>query len=173
MLNIKVELDVNSIDKAIKELKDYEQSLNDKLITFMTALLQDGTVEAQNRLASTVGDATHATVTASQPVIIGDKVVATISLVGSEALFIEFGAGIAYNTGMQHPKADEFGYGPGTYPSKTPPNKAINPGRWIYGKAADGSPLWSIGTQASMPIYYASETIRNNAIRRAMETLRS
>lgn len=173
MLNIKVELDIDSIDKAIKEIKDYRESLNDKLYNFLSVLLQDGTVEAQTRLASTVGDATHATVSASQPVIIDDKVVATIYLEGTEALFIEFGAGIAYNTGMQHPKADELGYGIGTYPSKNPPNKAINPGRWIYGHNDDGSPLWSIGTQASMPIYYASETMRNNAIKRAMETLRS
>jgi hypothetical protein len=99
----------------------------------------------------------------------GDIVNATIAIVGTDVLFIEFGAGIAYNTGNQHPKASEFGYGPGTYPSKHPPNKAINPGRWVYDHDENGKPLWSIGTEATMPMYHAAETIRNNLIQKAID----
>lgn len=168
---IKCKLDVNSLQKAIDELKAYRESIESKLSAFVDALMADGLKEASQRLASTVGDSTNASVGKSYLVTYQDRVVANIYLVGTDALFIEFGAGIAYNTGMQHPDAAEFGYGVGTYPSKHPPNRAMNPGWWIYRK--DGVPIRSVGTGASMPIYYASETMRNNAVQKAMEVFRS
>ena len=170
---IKCTLSVDSIDKAIQEIEAYRKSFIEKIETLMDVLLADAYKEAQTRLASTVGDSTNASVTKTVPIRSGDSVVATICLVGEDALFVEFGAGIAYNTGAEHPYASELGYGVGTYPSKHPPNKAINPGRWIYGHTSDHVPLWSIGTGASMPIYYASETIRNNAVKKAKEVFRS
>lgn len=170
---IKCELDPKSIDNAIKELKAYEDELYNKLEVFMDALLSVGYTEASSRASSFMGDSEPASVVKEYIVKTKDRLVATISLVGKDAVFIEFGAGIAYNTGMQHPKASELGYGIGTYPSKHPPNKGINPGRWVYGRNDDGSPLWSVGTQAVMPIYFASETIRNNAVQKAIEVFRS
>ena len=149
---IKCKLDVDSLQNAIDELKEYRDSINDKLQQFVAALLEDGVI----------GFGINAD---------GDIVTATISLEGSDALFIEFGAGIAYNTGMQHPYAGEFGYGVGTYPSKHPPNKAMNPGYWYYRE--NGELVKSIGTQASMPIYHAAETMRNIAIQKAIEIFRS
>ena len=128
---IKCKLDTASLENAIKELQDYRKGIEDKVIVFVNLLLQDGIVVANARLGSTIGDSTDAIVGFN--VNDGGQLVsAKISLSGPDALFIEFGAGIAYNTGNQHPKASEFGYGPGTYPSKHPPNRAINPGRWVY-----------------------------------------
>ena len=104
----------------------------------------------------------------------GEIINASIYLIGSDVLFVEFGAGIAYNTGAEHPKAAEFGYGIGTYPSKHPPNRAMNPGYWVYrDPPGSDNKVWSIGTSASMPIYYAAETMRNNAIKKAVEIFRS
>lgn len=167
---IKCKLDSDSIDSAIKEIQAYREDIQEKLNEFVSRLSQDGVQVASARLSSTVGDSTDAgisyTVSSS-----GDIIAATISLLGSDALFIEFGAGIAYNTGAQHPLASEFGYGVGTYPSKHPPSKGMNPGYWFYRE--DGQLVRSIGTQASMPIYHAAETVRNNAIMRATEIFRS
>ena len=168
---IKCKLDTASLDAAIKEIQDYRQNIEDKVIEFVNLLIQDGVAVASARLSSTIGDSTDAAVNFSVNDN-GETVSAEIDLNGTEALFIEFGSGIAYNTGVQHPQADEFGYGPGTYPSKHPPNKAINPGRWVYGHDDNGDPLWTIGTQASMPIYYASEEMRNKVIQRAKEVFR-
>lgn len=170
---IKCKLDVASLDRAISELDTYQEELMSKLESFVDALLSVGFTEASKRASSYLGDSEPAKVVTEYIIRSKDRIVATIALVGKDAIFIEFGAGIAYNTGMQHPYAGEFGYGIGTYPSKHPPNKAINPGRWVYGRNADGTPKWSIGTQATMPIYFASETMRNNAIQKALEIFRS
>lgn len=167
---IKCKLDVDSLQNAIDELKEYRDSINDKLQQFVAALLEDGITVANARLNSTIGDSVEGVIEFGINAD-GDIVTATISLEGSDALFIEFGAGIAYNTGMQHPYAGEFGYGVGTYPSKHPPNKAINPGYWYYRE--NGELVKSIGTQASMPIYHAAETMRNIAIQKAIEIFRS
>jgi len=168
---IKCKLDTDSIGKAIQEIRDYRYELLNKLDAFMDALLQDGLAMASERLASTVGDS-HNAVTGKETILDEeDRIVATIFLYGSDALFIEFGAGIYYNNGNAHPQAAELGYGVGTYPSEHPPNRAINPGYWWY-KGDDGAKHLSLGTQASMPIYYASETIRNNAVQRAKEIFR-
>lgn len=167
---IKCKLDVDSLQNAIDELKEYRDSINDKLQQFVAALLEEGITVANARLNSTIGDSVEGVIGFGINAD-GDIVTATISLEGSDALFIEFGAGIAYNTGMQHPYAGEFGYGVGTYPSKHPPNKAINPGYWYYRE--NGELVKSIGTQASMPIYHAAETMRNIAIQKAIEIFRS
>lgn len=169
---IKCKLDSDSIDKAIKEIRDYRESFNKKLKGFFNALLEDGSTEARMRLTSTMGDSIQGIITVDMLQPDGDKLTAVITLMGKDALFIEFGAGIAFNTGMQHPYAADLGYGIGTYPSEHPPNKAINPGYWYYREEGNEQVVRSIGTQASMPIYYASETMRKQAIKRAIEVFR-
>lgn len=170
---IKFGLDPKEIDQAIKELRKFNLGIKDKLAEFFNILLEDGRTEAVERLNSTIGDSVQGIITSDVIMMGGDDLRAVITLMGKDALFIEFGAGIAYNTGMQHPYADKFGYGVGTYPSKHPPNKAMNPGYWYYREEGNDKVVRSIGTQASMPIFYASETMRNNAIRRAMEVFKS
>lgn len=161
---IKCKLDVDSLDKAIKELKEYQDELQSKLELFMDALLSVGFTEASNRAASFMGDSEPASVVKEYTVKEKDRIVATISLVGKDAIFIEFGAGIQFNP-VDHPQAGEFGYGPGTYPGQT---HVPMPGYWYY----DGGKL-SVGTEAKMPIYFASETMRNNAVQKAIDVFRS
>lgn len=170
---IKCELDTDSLQKAIDELNAYKDDLISKLEQFVSTLLQDGIVVANARLSSTIGDSVEGTIGFGVNGG-GDICSAYISLDGGDALFIEFGAGIAYNKGAQHPMASELGYGVGTYPSKHPPNRAMNPGYWVYrDPPGSDNKVWSIGTSASMPIYYAAETMRNNAIKKATEIFRS
>jgi hypothetical protein len=165
---IKVDIGAGNISKAIDELRAYREHLMSKINDFVDALIAEGMQVAKARLASTQGDSTNAGVDSIYISTSGDVTKAVIYLEGTDALFIEFGAGIAYNTAMQHPLAGEFGYGPGTYPSKHPPNRAINPGYWYYGGG-----LKSIGTEATMPIYGAAEHIRNIVVQKANEILRS
>lgn len=172
MKTIKVELDARSIENAIKELRDYRDGITVKLNTMIDQLTQEGIQVANYYVSAARGDSKDATV-GYNITSDGDIVKAVIFLEGTEALFIEFGAGISYNTGPEHPKAEEFGYGVGTYPSKHPPNRAINPGRWVYDHYDDGTPIWSIGTEGTMPMYRAAENARNKAIAKAIEVFRS
>lgn len=171
MITIKAELSPSSIDKAIDEINKYKSRLQDRIQSLVNELVQDGVQVAGILVSSAQGDSKKPDVTYEvNPQ--GDIVNATIAIVGTDVLFIEFGAGIAYNTGNVHPKASEFGYGPGTYPSKHPPNKAINPGYWYYtdyDNAGKKISKRSIGTEATMPMYHAAETIRNNLIQKAID----
>lgn len=168
---IKVELSPDSIDDAINEIEQYREGLENKLKIFVGTLTQKGVKVAKMAVVASRGDSTDAYVDYTVDSTSGEIITATIFLQGTEALFIEFGAGIAYNTGQQHPMAGEFGYGVGTYPSKHPPNKAMNPGYWWY-KDENGQKQRSIGTEATMPIYKASETVRNNIIKEAINVFR-
>ena len=167
MKPITIELDPNSFDKAIAEIEKYRQGLQNKLKILIGRLVQDGVDIARIRVSASQGDSTKAYVDYLVDST-GDIIKARVFLQGAEALFIEFGAGIAYNTGVQHPNADEFGFGPGTYPSKHPPNKAIIPGFWFY-RDENKNLHKSIGTEATMPMFYATNTIRNNLIQKAIE----
>jgi len=166
MKTLKIELGDDSLDKAITELQGYREWLNNRLKILVGELTQDGVEIARIKVAASQGDSTDAYVDYMVDST-GEIIKASIFLQGTEALFIEFGAGIAYNTGFQHPYADEFGYGVGTYPSKHPPNRAINPGKWVY--RVNGEKVWSIGTEATMPIFHAGQTIRNNLIQKAID----
>lgn len=161
-MKLKVDLSDSSVDKAIDEIEKYRKNLKDKFEILVGKLVQSGVEVAKVYVGVGQGDSTDAYVDYMVDAQ-GDIVKAEISLVGSDAVFIEFGAGIAYNTGKQHPLADEFGFGIGSYPSKTPPNKAINPGFWYY-RDSTKTLHRSVGTEATMPLYHAAETIRNNLI---------
>lgn len=56
----------------------------------------------------------------------GTRTVGAISVGGRAIMFLEFGAGLV---GYGHPRAGEFGLGPGTYPGTGHWNK---PGGWWY-----------------------------------------
>lgn len=163
---IKCEFSVESIRNAIDELQEYRESLKEKINDFVDALIKDGVEVAKIQLASAAHER-PASVDAFYVDSSGDIIKAYIVLNSEDALFIEFGSGIRYNNGNAHPLAGEFGYGVGTYPSEHPPNRAINPGYWWY---KDGDKLrLSFGTQATMPIYHAAETMRNEVIQKAIE----
>lgn len=165
----------SSIQAAIDAIETYKLELQQKINDLVTSLVNEGVQVAALRVASTQGDSKLPDVDYEiDPQ--GNIVKARIMLIGKDVLFVEFGAGIAYNTGKQHPLAGELGYGPGTYPSENPPNKAINPGFWYYNTNDSAGTKYgtkSIGTEATMPLYGALESIRNNAIMRAVEIFRS
>ena len=96
----------------------------------------------------------------------GNYAQATLVCEGSGLLFIEFGAGISYNTPAgtsPHPKGEEFGYTIGSYGQGKGKNES-----WVY-VADSGEWVRSYGTEATMPVYKASVEIMQNIRRIAKE----
>ena len=90
---VKLELNIKSIDKAIKELENYEKWLVDKTKEFLKALGDEGVQIANVNFAKAVYDGTN-DVTCSVEER-GDNQIAVVA-VGNATLFIEFGTGVRY-----------------------------------------------------------------------------
>lgn len=106
----------------------------------------------------------------------GKTVKGTLS-VGSEAiLFLEFGAGLI---GYGHPRASEFGYGPGTYPGA---GHWDRPGGWWY-PTSDPALIFHVdkngqgwgfsrGTKPLMPMHLTTELIKRELANVVLEVSR-
>lgn len=84
---------------------------------------------------------------------------ATIKLSGPNAVFVEFGAGVHFNGpagSSPHPLGEQFGYTIGSYGMGQGKNDS-----WQYTK--DGEVKISHGTQALMPMWKASQKMRQEA----------
>ena len=153
-MRISIELTRSSVQKAIKQLKDYDRSLLDKNDLFVKRLAQLGVEVAEQRIQSADGDSDKYHDLKIIPHSYGNWSQATIRLDGQDILFIEFGSGIHYNeSDPEHAK--EFGYGVGTYPGQT---HAFDPDGWWY-RDDDGVAHHSYGTRATAPMLNASRTI--------------
>lgn len=78
-------------------------------------------------------------------------------------LLVEFGSGIHYNS-KGNPKAGEFGMGVGTFPGQI---HAFEDGWFYWGE--DDKWHYTHGTKATMPMYNASITIRQQVAAIAKE----
>lgn len=80
-------------------------------------------------------------------------------------LAIEFGAGIHYNP-TPNPKADDLGFGVGTFPGQT---HALSEDGWYFWDESKEQWVHSFGVKATMPMYSADLQIKNNIIKAAIE----
>lgn len=165
MKTIKMDLSVNSINQAIEELQKYRQELKFKLSTFVTRMAEIGlqTVEANkyshgdsdfNDLRTYIWLDEFAT-----------SARATLVLAGKDVAFIEFGAGVHYNGAAGSSPNDygvKLGMTIGSYGFGLGSNDS-----WHYQK--DGVWRTSHGTEAAMPMYHASEDIKDQFIAIAKE----
>lgn len=108
---IKVSLNEQSIDRAIKELDNYKKWLVDKTKEFLKALADEGVQIASAKFAKAVYDGTNDVSCSVEER--GENKIAVVA-VGSATLFIEFGTGVKYPD--NHPEAAEHamirgGYG--------------------------------------------------------------
>jgi hypothetical protein len=69
---------------------------------------------------------------------------------------VEFGAGKYYNEDG-HPQAPDFGFGVGTYPDQ---RFAFSDGWWFM--KDDGEWVYTHGVKATMPMYNALKTMKEN-----------
>lgn len=107
---IKVSLNEQSIDRAIKELDNYKKWLVDKTKEFLKALADEGVQIASAKFAKAVYDGTNDVSCSVEER--GENKIAVVA-VGSATLFIEFGTGVKYPD--NHPEAAEYGMIRGGY----------------------------------------------------------
>lgn len=148
-----IRLNQRDIFKLAKDLNNYANSLNEKCREFAQKLIDIGINVAMFRLSNGYGDAPKDADFGVEIDGTGNIVKGVMSLKGKGVLFWEFGAGNKYN-GMtsSNPKAKEFSMDIGSYPGQT---HVPVPGFWFY-KDESGNTHYSIGTQASMPMFSAS-----------------
>jgi hypothetical protein len=151
---IKMTLSHNSIQDAIKQLREYQNGLKRKNEIFIKRLSEIGLDVIRSTMESIPeeekGDYYTEVINDTKGEIIG----ISIRLSGTDVLFVEFSAGISYGTDSYPlPSGDE--YGMGTYPGK---GNWDNPNGWWY-KDENGKLHHSFGNRAYMPMYHAEEAI--------------
>lgn len=169
-----------SLDKAIKQIKEYTQSLNVKGEIFLQRLAEVGIPIIDTRIGWAHGDSDPQHSTHIRVSSFGDYTEAHLIVEGKDLLFIEFGSGVHYNgSAGQSPRKSikgsqngveyemtggkELGYTIGSYGN----GQGVKD-HWFY-KAENGDTIMSHGTEASMPLYHATMEIINSIQRIAQE----
>ena len=159
---LKAELSVKSIENLKKELLNYKNDeLPNLLVKFTEELLKIGIQVVDERMNNAFykfdkdnimsgADPSHNTFVRISK--FGSNVKATLVVTGRELLFIEFGAGVSFNTkagSSPHKKGEEFGFTIGSY------GKGYG-SRKVWGYYNDnGDLVLTRGVKAEMPMYYA------------------
>lgn len=163
---IKCGLSQKSIQNAIDQLKVYQTELNNKNELFIRRLAELGIPIIDQNIALAQGDSDKNHNTYIKINRFDDYAQVTLVCEGTDLNFIEFGAGIHYNTPAgtsPHPKGEEFGYTIGSYGQGKGKNES-----WVY-VSDSGEWVRSYGTEATMPVYKASVEIMQNIRRIAKE----
>ena len=175
---IECSLSTKSIDKALKEIEKYKTELLNKEKRFRYELSHIGLTEASIRFTTAICDGVNDSHLTLKPIPNGYAIVAK----GKVVTCIEFGTGIYHNPSEPYPNPrpsgivgiGEYGDGKGgrTYESGEPMP-------WVYnGKAgANGIPLkngavMTKGIPASMPMWYATEEMKNSILKIAREVFK-
>ena len=121
-------LSQENLDKAIREVRAYQKSVEQKERELRLRLASLGATVASIQFSRAIYNGIN-----DVSVRVDDTgSVAVIYAEGQSVAFIEFGSGIKHGYG--HPQADEFGFGPGTW-SEGDEGKGHwdNPNGWYYG----------------------------------------
>lgn len=150
---IKVGLGRNEIDRAIKEVKRFKQDFLDREQKLLEGLAEIGLKEASVRFTTAMYDGTNDVSVKLDTTKNGYVIVAS----GEAVAFIEFGAGVYHNTGEPYPNPRPEGVvGIGEYGKGYGKRKA-----WGY-KDENDEVVITRGNPAAMPMWYASEEIKNS-----------
>ena len=161
-----------SLQKAARQVEAYRDELIDNNAAFLSILLDIGIMEGDKMNNSVARDYEPPTFDKEDPLMSGGnspKMLATLSLVGEDAAFVEFGAGVHYNGeagSSPHPWGADLGFTIGSYGM----HQGLND-YWFYKE--DGEWKKSHGTPAEMPLFRAGQAMRNNLMRVAREAFRS
>lgn len=155
---IRFSLDHRSIDKAMREIKQYQaeikrktETLRERVATLIawkasqgfSSALADDIMQGEKRFGSV-------------DVQIDERDNLTVVLAsGEDAVFIEFGAGVYYNGSAgssPHPKGGELGLTIGSYGKG-------NGSKNVWGFYEDGELKLTHGTPAAMPMYRAVKEV--------------
>ena len=149
---IKMKLSSRSISDAIKELKAYRDSIDSKMGELLEKLANVGVKEASVRFTTAIYDGVNDSSVTLETIQDGYCIKAE----GQAVAFIEFGAGVYHNPGEPYPnpRPDEI-VGIGEYGKGYGKRQA-----WGF-KDESGELVITHGNPAAMPMWYASEEMRN------------
>lgn len=146
--------DSKSLNAAIQQIRQYQNSLPRKVQTFIDRLAKEGLQVVQSTMESVPDEEKGSYYTEIVNTSNGDIIGAAIRLTGDKVLFIEFSAGITYGTD-NYPLPSGDKYGMGTYPGKGHWNSPY--GWWWVDE--QGNKHHSYGNRAYMPMYHADQAI--------------
>ena len=153
-------LGVDSIEKAITELKAFRDSIDQKKDKLLEELANIGVKEASVRFTTAMYDGINDSSVTLKPVKNGYAIVAE----GHAVAFIEFGAGVYHNPGEPYPNPRPEGIvGIGEYGKGHGKRQA-----WGY-MGDSGELVITHGNPAAMPMWYASEEMRSKIAKIARE----
>lgn len=168
---ISFSLSANSIQSAINELTSYIHSLKEKTKRLQELIAENIRWNAQEGFSGAIADdiyrggespAPDVTVTVEED---GDVTVIIAS--GSDAVFIEFGAGVYHNGAAgssPHPKGAENGFLIGEY------GKGMGKrNTWALPGSTKDNPILTHGTPAAMPMYRGLQTALDSIAELAQE----
>lgn len=157
---IKMDLSEAGIDEAIKQIQVYRDSLETKKNKLLRMLAEIGVREASVRFTTAMYDG----INDSSVNLKITKNGCVIEAKGKAVAFIEFGAGVYHNSGEPYPNPRPEGIvGIGEYGKGHGKRKA-----WGY-KDDSGELVITHGNPAAMPMWYASEEMRSQLQKIAME----
>lgn len=142
-----------SIGKAIKELQAYRMDFQrkcEKLRQLVAERIQWSASEGfSSAMVSDVVEGNPSTTNDVSVTVEGRGNVSVVIANGSQAIFIEFGAGVYHNGAVgssPHPWGAELGYLIGTY--------GKGKGKYdVWSYYDNGSRVYTMGTPAAMPMY--------------------
>lgn len=153
-------LSTASIDNAIKELKAFKVSLDQKKDKLLEELANIGVKEASVRFTTAMYDGVNDSSVTLETIADGYCIKAE----GKAVAFIEFGAGVYHNPGEPYPNPRPSGIvGIGEYGKGYGKRQA-----WGF-KDASGELVITHGNPAAMPMWYASEEMRSKILKIAQE----
>ena len=142
----------SSIQNAINELKSYRDSLDAKTDKLLKELAYIGVKEASIRFTTAMYDGVNDSSVTLEPIKDGYCIKAE----GKAVAFIEFGAGVYHNPGEPYPEPRPDGIvGIGEYGKGYGKRHA-----WGF-RDESGELVVTRGNPAAMPMWYASEEMRN------------
>lgn len=162
---INISLSEKSVNEAIRQLQQYKQSLKYKCELLVERLAELGDKAAIMSVNESPLGRTVTLRVDRKPIQDGYQAILiatgkTVEVEDREPFYtllaIEFGAGIHYNA-IPNPKADELGFGVGTYPGQV---HAWDDTWWFWDEQSES---WkpTHGVKATMPMYNATMEIIN------------
>ena len=153
---IKMHLSTSSINHAMAELKSYRASIKAKKDKLLEELANIGVKEASIRFTTAMYDGVNDSSVTLETISNGSRIVAE----GKAVAFRELGAGVYQNPGEPYPNPRPDGIvGIGEYGKGYGKRQA-----WGF-RDESGELVITHGTPAAMPMWYASEEMRNSILK--------
>ena len=160
---VKCSLSKEDINRAIKDLKRFKKEFLEREKRLLEGLAEIGLKEASVRFTTAMYDGTNDVSVKLDETNKGYVIVAE----GQAVAFIEFGAGVYHNTSEPYPNPRPSGIvGIGEYGQGKGKQKA-----WGY-KNENDEVVITRGNPAAMPMWYASEEIKNSVLKVVKEVFR-